>query len=304
MNSEDSKIGRRWDDISFGAGRARAFTLVELLVVISIISMLMAILAPAVNGVRRQARALLGMHNQKEVAYAVNLFAMDNGDKYPPSVATVGVDDSWNWTDPRQMTGPKQRSPQIHRSMSAYLQIYVPDADSLSCPTGPRKYKYLDEMWAAGDDWDNPDTSVSSDPVTGSYCFWWNYIGYLGEGPRLFRGPRTPAAMGRQSKLLMSDYFGYDYWRSPGRFSSSVKLGGAEVVPETWLRSSCWSAPGDPDSGMPEIKLRAAYTDGHVETYSASEVVPMRVSMGAEGIPPYDDASGRGIFYLPENAVR
>mgnify|MGYP005639724759 CR=1 FL=1 len=282
----------------------RAFTLVEMLVVISIISMLMAILVPAVNGVRRQARALVGMHNQKEVTYAVNLFAMDNGDKYPPSVATVGVDERWNWTDPRQMTGEKQRSPQVHRSMSAYLQIYIPDADTLFSPTAPRKYTHLDAMWAAGDDWDNPDTPLSSDRVTGSYCFWWNYIGYLGEGPKLFRGPRTPAAMGRQSTLLMSDYLGYDHWRSPEQFSSSVKLRGAEVVPETWLQSSFWSAPGDPESGMPEIKLRAAYTDGHVETWTGSDAVPMRLSKGPEGIPPYDDALGRGIFFLPENAVR
>ena len=55
---------------------------------------------------------------------------------------------------------------------------------------------------------------------------------------------------------------------------------------------------------MPEIKLRAAYTDGHVETWSASDAVPMRVSKGPEGVPPYDDALGRGIFFLPENAVR
>jgi type II secretory pathway pseudopilin PulG len=279
---------------------------VELLVVISIISMLMAILVPAVNGVRRQARALVGMHNQKEVAYAVNLFAMDNGDKYPPSVATVGVGDTWNWTDPRQMTGDKWRSPQVHRSMSAYLQIYIPDADTLFSPTAPRKYTHLDAMWAAGDDWDNPDTLVASDPASGSYCFWWNYIGYLGEGPKLFRGPRTPAAMGRQSKLLMSDYLGYGHWRSPGQFSSSVKLRGAEVVSETWLLSSCWSAPGDPNEAMPEIKLQAAYTDGHVETWSGSGAVPMRVSKGAEGVPPYedDDTLGKGIFFLPENAVR
>jgi len=304
LNSEDSKIGRRCNDISFGAGRVRAFTLVELLVVISIISMLMAILVPAANGVRRQARALLSMRNQKEVAYAVNLFAMDNGDKYPPSVATVGVDDRWNWTDPTKLTGNKQRSPQIHRSMSAYLQVYIPDAETMFCPNAPRRYKYLDEMWAAGDDWDNPDTPVAADPVTGTYCFWWNYIGYLAEGPRLFYGPRTPAASGRQSKLLMTDYFGYDHYRSAGHFGSCEKLPGGDVVPETWLLSSYWFAAGDPNSGMPDLKLRAAYTDGHVETYSASEVVPMRVSKTAVGAPPFPNGGASpGIFYLPENAV-
>ena len=50
--------------------RRRAFTLVELLVVISIISVLMGILMPALSGVRRQATALTGMRNQREVAMA------------------------------------------------------------------------------------------------------------------------------------------------------------------------------------------------------------------------------------------
>jgi hypothetical protein len=55
---------------------------------------------------------------------------------------------------------------------------------------------------------------------------------------------------------------------------------------------------------MPDLKLRAAYTDGHVETYSASEVVPMRVSKTAVGAPPFPNGGASpGIFYLPENAV-
>ena len=281
----------------------RAFTLVELLVVISIISLLLAILVPAVNGVKRQARELLGMNNQRQVTSGLNLFAMDNDDRYPPSVATVGVDDRWNWTDPTKMTGNKERSPQLHRSISAYLSAYIPDASTMFCPNAPQKYKYLQEAWTAGDEWDNPDTPVLSDPVGGSYCFYWNYVGYLGEGPTLFRGARTPAAMGKHSKLLVSDYFGYDHWRSPGAFGSCEKLDGAEVVPETWLLSSYWSAAGDPNSSMPDVKLRAGYTDGHVETYSPADVVPMRVSITSAGVPPYPDGMGPGVFYIPRDAL-
>jgi type II secretory pathway pseudopilin PulG len=70
------------------------------LVVISIVSALLAITVPALNLARRQARSVIGMRNQREVATALNLFAMDNQDRYPDSVATIGFDDNFSWQDP------------------------------------------------------------------------------------------------------------------------------------------------------------------------------------------------------------
>ena len=325
---EGKKIGKRCQPISVRAGGVtgpqwpsrpwlgidqprgqgsprRAFTLIELLVVISIVSVLMAILMPALNTVRRQAAALAGMRNQREVANATNLFASDNDDHYPQSVATVGFDSNWSWYDPVVLTGKQKRSPQIHRSMSAYLHDYLPDARMVFCPSAPKQYKYLQESWDAGDAWDNPDTDMPTDPVDGTYCFYWNYIGYLG-GPReLFKGPSGPAAGGRQSQLLVSDYFGYGHWRTPGSFASCEKLPGGNILEEQWLESAWWRAVGDPNESMPQVKLRAAYTDGHVETYYPNEVSALRVSMTPEGTPPWpDDGASRGIFYIPRNAVR
>lgn len=277
-----------------------------MLVVISIVSALLAITVPALNLARRQARSVIGMRNQREVATALNLFAMDNQDRYPDSVATIGFDDSFSWQDPTKMIGLRKRTPQVHRAMSAYLGSYIPDAKTVFCPSAPQEYKYLQEAWDAGDDWDNPDTSVRSDPLTGTYCFYWNYTGYLAETDSVFRGPTGPASMGRYSQLLVTDYFGYDHWRSPKAFGSCEKFPGADIIPETQLLSSYWSVAGDPNVAVPEVKLRAAYTDGHVETYSSSsslEVTPMKVSFEPEGLPPYQDSTGGGIFYVPKNAV-
>jgi type II secretory pathway pseudopilin PulG len=274
---------------------------VELLVVISIISILMAISMPALNGAKRQARALLGAHNQREVTNAVNLFATDHDDLYPPSVATTGFDDTWTWSDVTRLIGPDKRTPRMHRAMSEYLRSYITDAATMFCPNAPRKFQYLQEAWDAGDAWDHPDTAKRYDPLSGTYCFYWGFIGYLGEGPRLFRGPMTPAGQGGQSHLLVSDYFGYGHWRTPGAFASCERLSGAEIVPETQLTSAWWRAPGDPNSGMPEVTLRAGYADGHVETYLPSEAVPMQVPLNPEGIPPFP---GDGLYYVPRNAPR
>ncbi len=290
--------------LSCSRARCAGFTLIELLVVISIISLLMGILVPAIHGVRRQATALLGMKNQREIATAVNLFAAENSDRYPYSVATVGFDDKWSWYDPTVITGKTNRTVQIHRSMSAYLHDYIADGKTMYCPGAPRPYTYAQESWDAGDDWDNPDTPVSSDPVDGTYCFYWNYIGYLGQPRTLFRGPSGPAAGGLQSQLLVTDSFGYGHWQTPGAFASCEKLPGGDVVEETWLAASWWSAEGDPNESMPDVKLRAAYVDGHVSTYTPAETIPLRIPFTSAGTPPYPDGAGsRGIFYIPEDAV-
>ena len=280
------------------------FTLIELLVVISILSMLMAIMVPVLGKIRRQARAMLGMGNQRQTIKTVNCFALDNDERYPESVATIGVlRHHWNWQEPTMMIGYRKRSPRLHRSMSAYLHSYITDASILFCHNAPRKYKYFQHAWDAGDDWDNPETSPRQDPLYGTYCFYWNYIGYLGGRKGIFIGPASLSGGRGESKLLVSDYFGYDHWRSPKAYGSCERFKGASVTEGTWVSSAYWSRNGDVGLGMPAIKLYAGYTDEHVESFTASEVVKMRVSVTSDGTVPYPDGIGPGVFYLPKNAL-
>jgi prepilin-type N-terminal cleavage/methylation domain-containing protein len=282
----------------------RAFTLVEVIVVISIIALLMGILTPALSAAKRQAYALLGMRNQREVSNALNFFAGDNQDRYPDSTATIGSDSDWNWSDPTRMTGTKGRTPQIHRSMSAYLHEYMSDAKTMYCPAAPKKHKYLQAAWDAGDDWDNPDTPVTSDSFGGTYCFFWNYVGYLPETKTVFKGASGPASLGTHSQLLVTDYLGYNHWRSPDAYGSCDKLAGASVVEETWLLSSYWAARSDPNAGLPDTKIRAGFVDGHVASFTSAELVPMKVSLSSAGAPPYPDGStSPGTYYIPKEAT-
>jgi hypothetical protein len=245
---------------------------------------------------------MMSMSNMRQITSAMNLYASDHNERYPESVATIGAGNTWNWTDSTRLTGNRRRSPQLYRAMSEYLRRYITDASTMYCPKVPHKYEHLQKAWDAGDNWDNPNTSFPSDPVGGTYCFYWNYRGFLGGRRVVFRGPQGPASSRRYSKLLVSDYFGYDHWRNPGSYSSCEPFDGAGITPETWLLSAYWSRKSAFDD-PPEIKLRAGYTDGHVGAYSASEVVPMKVSITADGTIPYPDGVGPGIFFLPRNAL-
>ena len=284
----------------------QGFTLVELLVAISIMSLLMGILIPVLSKARHQARTIVGANNQKQTVTAVNLFALDNDDRYPQSVSFVEYSGNWNWYDPRTLASWNTTPLHPHRAMSEYLRSYIKDASIMFCPKAPIKFKYLQEAWDAGDEWNNPDTTFDVRAYRGSYCFYWNYTGWLDENT-LFRGPRDPTDGGRgQSKLVMTCYFGYDHRRAPEAFGSCERLKGADLVPENLIESAWWSrsASGGLDLSTVNVKLHAAYTDGHVESFTPSEAVPMKAIMDRNTNEPYPSGMGPGDFYLPRNGLR
>ncbi len=78
-------------------GKSKAFTLVELLVVIAIIALLMAILMPALQRAKKQAQAVGCQSNMRQWGLVFALYAHDNDDSFPQSYAGGGVswEDAW-----------------------------------------------------------------------------------------------------------------------------------------------------------------------------------------------------------------
>jgi len=81
----------------------KAFSLIELLVVISIISLLMGILLPSLNRARQQARSIFCLNNLRQMVIAANSYACSYDDHYPLAYYTERINGiryyySWDFT--------------------------------------------------------------------------------------------------------------------------------------------------------------------------------------------------------------
>lgn len=93
MENGNDNINRMRENNRLKAG----FTLVEILVVISIIALLMAVLLPALNMARELGRRTVCMANVRRLAISIMLYLDSNDQRFPP--------DRYRWWYPQEHNG-------------------------------------------------------------------------------------------------------------------------------------------------------------------------------------------------------
>ena len=73
-------------DTSHSRSRARAFSVMELLVIIAVIAILAGLLLPALAKAKQRAQRIACQNNLKQIGLAFRVWEGDYADKYPPSV--------------------------------------------------------------------------------------------------------------------------------------------------------------------------------------------------------------------------
>jgi len=115
------------------------FTLIELLVVIGIIAILLSILVPSLNSVKRKARLILCMANTKEIGRIVQVYRVDNDDLVPPVANRDAADGAY--------TGEPAGYAYLSIALRDYNELRGLDEEYVTQSYGPivgaSKYQYF-----------------------------------------------------------------------------------------------------------------------------------------------------------------
>lgn len=144
---------------------SRAFTLVEVLIVIALVLLLVALVVPALRSVRKEAKRVVCGSNLRQVGLSLEMYAGDNGDMFPPRPNGLPV---------------------YEKELVMLLGPYV-DGRVLRCPSAPATSIELYPM-DYGFNWDTFAGRARTQPaVLGSA----RYFGYMFDEWRVDEGSRS-----------------------------------------------------------------------------------------------------------------
>lgn len=137
----------------------RAFTLVEVLVVISVIALLLAVLMPALAGARSQARGLVCRSNLRQLVLASAGYATENEGFYVPAAK-----DMWDGAGRHRWHGVRTDLGEAFDPSKGPLAAYLAEGQVKECPAR------VD--FTRSDDW-----STSFERGCGGYGYNMAYLG-------------------------------------------------------------------------------------------------------------------------------
>ena len=145
--------------------RARGFTLIELLVVMAILSILMALLLPAIQTAKEKARESRCKNNMKTITTCMMMFVTEHDDKFP-TAGWCGMDFESDWVWGGNVIDAPQTDParcQRVRIEEGALWSYVTQYGRVGRYGDATAHPMQDEWYASPDK--NPYLCPSAGPV-------------------------------------------------------------------------------------------------------------------------------------------
>ena len=243
--------------------RKRAFTLVELLVVVAIIALLVSILLPGLSKAREQAKKSVCLNNCHQWAMLVSIYSIDNDDAFPARA----VSDSGNcWQGwPNEYYDARNGSATLDL-LENFIKEYIHKREEIVCPgVTERDYDGRHYEWEY--------QMATWNRVWGDYSF---YFGYnLNRTPGLSWGSSAPVA---------PHYVAEDAFEVPAK--TSACRSGMAVVGDAimfldqggvgkWQYASPHPFQFRPLETSYELPgMCAGFVDGHSEFVRADDIVP------------------------------
>lgn len=200
------------------------FTLVELLVAISIIAILATLLLPTIAVAMEKSRRVVCSNNFKQCGFALYAYAADHDDRLPRVNTNSNTD-----ADVYQMAGMP--------SLVTLMRPFLSDFKVLRCPT-TRSVPI-----------DDPRNTTATRRMSLVY---WPHLSY-GTSPNAFSSPGNLAHHGSKTPLMQDELY-----RWSGRWRANHSLGGSLQAPLSGNPSLAMYFNGQPKG------LNILHGDGHV----------------------------------------
>lgn len=180
------------------------FTLVELLVVISIIALLLSILMPSLSAARENAKRVVCRSNQKQISLIVNLYSADNNGSLP----WMEEGDS-NWKKAVARFGVSGADSSRYYPIHTYFEDMT---QILHCPSNT-KYPMGDELPVTVD-------GGAPDSLRNSYE-WWRYG--VGKGVWEYEAKKLVSVEKPSQQFVTMDF-------CPGPLSTIGRAAGYKMI--------------------------------------------------------------------------